>query len=330
LVEQRLNQRFLEAACKALSKPSHEERRFPQTASKSDLKLKNEERRVQITKVEQVSREVREYRENHLLPIADAWRVHRRLYNEQSRNLLIWDLETSWGSSPEHGFPLIFQICVWNGAKEEIVYATINQKMSVNALYRLSDAPSWKGQVRRWYGPPSEEETWGKLTIDEVVTLFENEGINENTYAIEQSINFFDRDILFNNFQAMGKGYLIPKREHVFRLPKAWRLAFWNFKISHGLSSMHRMLHPEQKSLIQNAHDSRCDVEMTYTQARDYFKGTENRLKPSGIEHYFIKSGLNENKNNWTDYYCTKDDTGDLLLPVEFEIIKNLNVDADV
>jgi hypothetical protein len=136
-------------------------------------------------------------------------------------------------------------------------------------------------------------------------------------YTIEQSINFYDRDTLFQNFQVIGKEHLILKRQHVFRFIKAWQMAFWNFKISYCISYMHQVLHPEQKSLIHNTYNSRRDVEMTDIQARYYFKGTENRLKPSSIEHYFIRL---DNSAEWVDYYCTKDHTGDLPLPPEFEV----------
>jgi hypothetical protein len=73
---------------------------------------------------------------------------------------------------------------------------------------------------------------------------------------------------------------------------------------------------------LENAHDSQADVAMTDTQAGEYFRGTEHRLKPSGITHYFTTGGAT---NKWVDYFLTKDDTGDLLLPPECEYIKDLD-----
>lgn len=49
------------------------------------------------------------------------------------------------------------------------------------------------------------------------------------------------------------------------------------------------MLHPEDKELISDAHDSLADVKMTYIQAGDYFDGTENKKQPTGIERYFTR-----------------------------------------
>jgi hypothetical protein len=119
-----------------------------------------------------------------------------------------------------------------NAAEEMIVYGTINQQMSVNALYDMNkDIPLWENQCNKFYGPRSNKETPGDFTMAQVAQILDDAGLDGETYVIEQSTSFFDRNALFNNFNLIGKGHLIPGPERVLRLVKAWRMALWNFKI---------------------------------------------------------------------------------------------------
>ena len=231
---------------------------------------------------------VREYLEIRLLPIIDQWREHRRLFNAKSSNLLFMDLETSWGTPPGQDHSLIFQICIWDAAKHEIVYAKISQAMSVETLYNLKADAQWQAQVREWYGPPSDKETEG-MSLLELACILEENGINENIFMIEQSIAFCNHDNLYKNLRRIGKQYLVPRRQNVLRLIKAFRIALQDFKINRGLGSMHHILFPQDTELIRYAHTSRADVEMTYKQAGVYFAGTEERDPPPGIQTYFKK-----------------------------------------
>ena len=70
-----------------------------------------------------------------------------------------------------------------------------------------------------------------------------------------------------------------------------------SFKLSH----MHQIFFPEDWALIDNAHNAGADETMTYKQAGFFFSGTENRLKPAGIQVY-----LNKTDHIWNDYYLTK------------------------
>lgn len=59
---------------------------------------------------------------------------------------------------------------------------------------------------------------------------------------------------------------------------------------------------------------------MTHKQAGVFFRGTENRLKPAGIQVYFKKRN-----SSWKDFHFTRDSNGDLLLSPEFESIKDID-----
>ena len=156
--------RFLKRASKAYSKFSPQERRYSSETSKVDSHFKTRPLAVRKVEIERLARVIREYRESHLLPIHPAWRNHRRLYQEKSPKLLIWDLETSGGSCPELGFQRIFQICVMNAAEEVIVYGTINQQMSVNSLYDMNkDIPLWENQCNKFYGSVRQNTRIGIL-----------------------------------------------------------------------------------------------------------------------------------------------------------------------
>lgn len=87
-------------------------------------------------------------------------------------------------------------------------------------------------------------------------------------YIIEQSVGFCGHDNLYKNLRQIDVQYLIPKRQNVLRLIRAFRIAFWDFKLVHSLGSMHRILFPEDTELVKQTHDSRADVEMTYKHQR--------------------------------------------------------------
>ena len=87
---------------------------------------------------------------------------------------------------------------------------------------------------------------------------------------------------------------------------------------------MHRILFPEDRALIDKAHDAGADETMTYKQAGAFFRGTENRLKPSGIQVNFKR----KQNDSWQDFDLTRDSNGDLLLPPDFETIKNIDDDS--
>ena len=136
-------------------------------------------------------------------------------------------------------------------------------------------------------------------------------------------MNFCDHDNLYYNLQEIDKQHLIPKRQHVLRLLRGFQMAFWNFKMSFKLSHMHRLLFPEDRALTDKAHDAGADETMTYKQAGAFFRGTENRLKPAGIQVYFKR----KQDFSWQDFDLTRDSNGDLLLPPNFETIKNIDDD---
>lgn len=319
---------FSRAMRKASGKLSRREQRYGLAAHTTKPNTKSYRRSVRHlanlkADSEQLQGEIREYRENKLFPIAEAWRVHRHLYNSRSPDLLIIDLETSWGTPPGQTYRKIFQVCIRDAARNEIIYSKISQGMTVRALYNLRDGDPWRTQVVKWYGPPSDELTEG-ISMHQFAQILEQKAVNESKYMIEQSSNFCDHDNLYYNLQEIDKQHLIPKRQHVFRLLRGFQMAFWNFKMSFKLSHMHRLLFPEDRALIDKAHDAGADEIMTYKQAGAFFRGTENRLKPAGIQVYFKR----KQDLSWQDFDLTKDSNGDLLLPPEFETIKNIDDDS--
>lgn len=157
---------FSRAMRKASGKLSRREQRYGLAAHTTKLNTKSYRRSVRHlanlkADSEQLQGEIREYRENKLFPIAEAWRVHRHLYNSRSPDLLIIDLETSWGTPPGQTYRKIFQVCIRDAARNEIIYSKISQGMTVRALYNLRDGDPWRTQVVKWYGPPSDELTEG-------------------------------------------------------------------------------------------------------------------------------------------------------------------------
>jgi hypothetical protein len=138
-------------------------------------------------------------------------------------------------------------------------------------------------------------------------------------HMIEQSIHFCDYDNLYYNLKKIDKQYLIPKRQQVLRLLRAFHITFWNFRMFFKLSYMHQLFFLEDRALIDNAHDAGADETITYKQAGVFFRGTENRLKPASIQVYF-----NKIDHIWNDYYLTKDSNGDLLLHPDFEVIRDI------
>jgi len=309
----------------AFSKPSYQEQRYGLATHATNPGTESYPRSLRSSShaarlrgdIERLQGEIREYRENKLFPITEAWRVHRQLYNSRSPDLLA-DLETSWGPPPGQKYNIIFQVCVRDAARNEIIYSKISQGMTVKAVYNLRDNDRWRDQVVKWYGSPLDEMTEG-ISMHRLAQVLEEKEVNESKYMIEQSIHFCDHDNLYYNFKEIDKQYLIPKRQHVLRLLRAFQITFWNFKMSFGLSDMHRLFFPEDRALIDDAHDAGSDETMTYKQAGVFFRGTENRLKPAGIQVYF-----NKIDHFWKDYYLTKDSNGDLLLPPNFEVIKDM------
>ena len=169
-----------------------------------------------------------------------------------------------------------------------------------------------------WYGPSLDDMTEG-ISMHRLAQVLEEKEVDKSKYMIEQSIHSWDHDNLYYNLKEIDKQYLIPKRQHVLRLLRAFRITFWNFKISFGLSHMHQLFFPEDRALIDNAHDAGTDETMTYKQAGVSFRGTENRLKPAGIQVHF-----NKIDHIWNDCNLTKDSKGDLSLPPDFEVVKDI------
>ena len=182
---------------------------------------------------------------------------------------------------------MIFQVCVKDAARNEIVYSKVNQGMIAKTHYNMKDSDCWRDQVVKWYGPPTDEMTEG-ISMHRLAQVLEEKEIDESKYMIEQRIHSCDHDNLYYNLKENDKQYIIPKRQHVLRLLRAFQITFWNFKISFGLSYMHQLFFPEDRALIDNAHDAGADETMTYKQAGVFFRGTENRLKPAGI--FFIST----------------------------------------
>jgi len=91
-------------------------------------------------------------------------------------------------------------------------------------------------------------------------------------YSAEQSTGFFDHDNMYYNLGEINKQHLISKRQHVSRLILAMKIVFWGFKLDHGLSSMHRLLRPEDRYLINDAHQASPNEEMLFLQQRSSLK----------------------------------------------------------
>jgi len=153
----------------AFSKHSRGEQRYGplqrETNTEAEAHAQRSNARAQKSKlkdeIKALRGKMREHRENRLFPILDAWRVHRRLLNERSPDLLFYDLETSFSSKPGTNYKWVFQICMRDAARKTIVSEIISQGMTVNALYDVLDCPEWRRRVRKWYGPRSEEITAG-------------------------------------------------------------------------------------------------------------------------------------------------------------------------
>ena len=188
---------------KASSKPSPQERRYGPATHTTNPCTKSYPKSVGSPShaarlradVERHQGEIREYRENKLFPITEAWRVHRQLYNSRSPDLLIVDLETSWGPPPGQKCNMIFQVCIRDAARNEIICSKISQGMTVKALCNLKDNDRWRDQVVKWYGPPLDEMTEG-ISMHRLAQVFEKKKVNESKYMIEQSIHFCDLDNL--------------------------------------------------------------------------------------------------------------------------------------
>lgn len=190
--------------------------------------------------------------------------------------------------------------------------------MTVKALYDLRENNRWRDQVVKWYGPPLDEMTEG-VSIRRLAQVLEEKEFNGSKSMVEQSIRFCDCDDLYYNLKEIDKQYSIPNRQHVLRLLMAFQVTLRNFKMSFKLLYMHQIFFPEDRALIDNAHNAGADETMTYKQACFFFCGTENRLKPAGIQVYF-----NEIDPIWNDHYLTKDSNGNLLLPSDFEVIRDI------
>ncbi len=119
-----------------------------------------------------LSTKIREYREEHQLPITKEGQRFRNLWREKSELLFYIDLETATGSMD------IFEICVWdvNGnpiINEAINYSTADSPFTIRQLYDRFASAKDQGVIRKIYGPPSDLITPGK-TWEEVADALSN------------------------------------------------------------------------------------------------------------------------------------------------------------